>query len=405
VGVGCIDITPTGSVDITGVDGNTFTTVSIPLYAKAAVFALGDEKAAVITLDLGKYPTALAEEAMRAIGEQTGIPADRVMIVASHTHSGPFVDSYEGSLTQIMVEAVKLAEKDLEACQLAVASIDVENVAHNRRLLMKGEVWNDWMVPMSTEQARYLYPAEGPTDPQLQVLAAIKKDGTYKTFLWNYACHANFNNTDTISADYPGRVQEYLGEMLGYEIPALYLPGACGDINPNNAIESTAIALGDGILESLKNPTMLETQSISFKTTVLDIPTRENRAFAEEELKEKWPAQYEFFKKNHGNAIATIGETSKTYICTLQLGNEFVIVTNPAELFCQYGLDIKQNSPYAFTMVAELTNGYGGYVPTLTSFDNKGYETWFAEGSFMSENAGEMIRDESIRMLNAGEEE
>ena len=397
VGIGVVDITPQGNVAIAGnSEASQTTAVDFSLYAKAMVLALGEEKMAIVTLDTLKYPTELAVQAMEGIAAETGIPADQVMIVSSHTHSGPLYASYDDLLVQSIVAAVKLAAADLEPCQLAVASTTVSNVASNRRLMVKGEAWNAWMIPTST---RYLYTPEGPSDPQLQVLVATKKDGTYKTILWNYACHANSNNTGAISGDFPSRVQEYLNESLGYETQAMFLPGACGDVNPNNTVENTALPLGDGILECLKNMTALETQFLSFETMILDIPKRENPVFEAEDIQKKWPDQYAKYESYYNSAKMFQPESYKSYICLLKLGDTFAMITNPGELFCQYGLDIKAASPYAFTMSVEQTNGAVGYIPTLTAYANKSYETWYGEHSNISVNAGEMIRDASIEML------
>lgn len=401
VGVGCVDITPYDGVDLSSdMSDQLITKVEIPLSAKAVVFALGKEKATIVTLDSIKYSTEQAEAAMQAVGQQTGVPAEHVMIIASHTHNGARFDEMEGALMEQIVEAVKQAEKDLEPCQLALASTEVANVSHNRRLIVKDEVWNAWMLPTST---RHLYATEGPVDTQLQVLAAIRKNGSYKTILWNYACHANANNLmliEAVSADYPGRVQEMVAESLGYEVPTLFINGACGDVNPSNTVESTAYPLSEGILACLENMTAIETQALSFETTILDIPGRENPVFEDEDVREKWPDRYEYYKEEYQKALANAQETYKTYISMLRLGDDFALISNPAELFCQYGLDIKAGSPYTFTMVAELANGYVGYVPTVKSFEMKGYETWFDPSSCLTQNAGEMIRDTSIEMLN-----
>lgn len=404
VGVGTVDITPEGSVAIAGNSQASMSSeVSFPLCAKAVVFALGEQKAAVITLDTLKYPTELAQEAMEAIGRETGVPAEHVMIVSSHTHSGPHYSTYDGLLTQKMVEAVQQAEKDLESVELKVATIQVDGVAHNRRLLVDGSAWNTWMVKL--QQARYMYPAVGPMDPELQLLAAVTSEGTYKALLWNYACHANANNMGTVSADYPGRVQEYLNEQLGYTVTALFLPGACGDINPNNTIESIACPLGDGILEALKTAVPIQEESMRFSTTIVDIPTREDPVFADEEIRQKWPEQHASYESNFQNTLSGARESYPAYVCALQLGESFAMVSNPGELFCQYGLEIKEGSSYAFTMVVEQTNGALGYIPTLEDYTVGGYECWYGEHSNLSMQAGEMIRDASLKLLQSREGE
>ena len=61
------------------------------LYAKAAVLDDGKTKAALVACDLIGLPRAAVLEARRIIAEKTGIPADNVMISATHTHTGPVV--------------------------------------------------------------------------------------------------------------------------------------------------------------------------------------------------------------------------------------------------------------------------------------------------------------------------
>ncbi|MEN6544886.1 MAG: hypothetical protein ABFE07_02500, partial [Armatimonadia bacterium] len=50
------------------------------------------------------------------------------------------------------------------------------------------------------------------------------------------------------------------------------------------------------------------------------------------------------------------------------------IVGVPGEVLTEIGLQIKQRSPFAHTMVVSLANGCIGYLPTDDAVDEGGYE-------------------------------
>lgn len=76
------------------------------------------------------------------------------------------------------------------------------------------------------------------------------------------------------------------------------------------------------------------------------------------------------------------------------------ISSNPAELFVEFGLEIKRRSPFEVTLISELTNGYCGYVPTEESFAQGGYETHRSMfSSRIALNGGRIITEASIATL------
>ena len=184
---------------------------------------------AIVTLDTLKYPVDHVVRARRQIEKTTGIPAGNVIICASHTHRGPMWTYYKDQLATPIAEAVAIAVRDLTPCRLGTAKGKAEGVSECRRVIKDGQAWNRWQL---TPSEREKYPAEGPADPEFDVLAVIGKDGRYKAIVYNFACHAANTRDLIVSADYPGDVQQYVQKHLGYEVPTLFLTGACGDVNP-----------------------------------------------------------------------------------------------------------------------------------------------------------------------------
>ncbi len=71
----------------------------------------------------------------------------------------------------------------------------------------------------------------------------------------------------------------------------------------------------------------------------------------------------------------------------------------PAEMFTEFGLHTKAKSPFAHTIVAELANGWHGYIPTLEGFAHGGYESRFAYQSRLIPEAGDLMCDTALSLL------
>ena len=220
-GVGTVDITPTDPVVLAG-SPETLKSSSVGsrLYVRALVFAAGGQKLAIVTLDTLKYPVEHVVRARQQIERTTGIPASNVIICASHTHRGPLWPYYKDALVTPIAEAVGHAVRDLTPCRLGTSKGKAEGVSECRRVIKDGKAWGRWLLPPGEASK---YPAEGPADPEFDVLAVIGKDGRYKAVVYNFACHAAYTRELVVSADYPGDVQEYVQKRLGYDVPTLFL--------------------------------------------------------------------------------------------------------------------------------------------------------------------------------------
>ena len=187
-GVGIVDITPTDPVVLAGSPTELkSSSISTRLYVRALVLSAGGQKVAIVTLDTLKYPVEHVVRARQQIEQTTGIPASNVIICASHTHRGPLWTYYKDQLVTPIAEAVALAVRDLTPCRLGTSKGKAEGVSECRRVIKDGKPGTGGSCPPRNESK---YPAEGPSDPEFDVLAVIGKDGRYKAIVYNFACHA-----------------------------------------------------------------------------------------------------------------------------------------------------------------------------------------------------------------------
>jgi len=77
---------------------------------------------------------------------------------------------------------------------------------------------------------------------------------------------------------------------------------------------------------------------------------------------------------------------------------DFAICAIPFETFVETGLELKQRSPFARTMVISIANGYHGYLPTPEQHALGGYETWLGTCR-VQEDASVTIIDQLLKML------
>ena len=71
----------------------------------------------------------------------------------------------------------------------------------------------------------------------------------------------------------------------------------------------------------------------------------------------------------------------------------------PVELFSAFGARLKEASPFADTLVAELVNGWHGYVPNREAFEHGGYEPRVGYMSRLAPEAGDAMMDTAITLL------
>lgn len=437
------DITPDIGMEQPGGYGKSFhRTFHDACKVRAAVFQDGDNRVAILGLDALTVPRHLVLACRQAIEQKCGIPADSIMIAASHSHSsGPtgmvqpgefdhapeFVQklAYEKSsaadpiylerVQTAIVEATCEANEKLAALNVGFGSGIEDKVAFNRRFRMKSGFENTHPGQGNPD---ILGPA-GPTDPEVGVVAAWDDEGQLVGCIVNFVCHATLN-PGGISANYIYYLERVIRGVMGEQVIVVFTAGASGDVTQVDNLspyarpqpEQWSRMVGGCVgAEAVKVMYLMETTkdfAVASRNKVLQIQRRVPRP-------DRVRAAYELLETPNPKADATELTFAKETVMldaliqkepvvdaevqAVQVG-PVVFVSNPAEYFCQYGLDIKQGSDFPLTFPVSLANGCVGYVPTEEALGPRGggYETRLSSYSNLIPTAGTTFADEGIAL-------
>ncbi|MCC6444062.1 MAG: neutral/alkaline non-lysosomal ceramidase N-terminal domain-containing protein [Armatimonadetes bacterium] len=410
------------------------------LFARALVLDDGRTRLALVSCDLICIPRPLVEAARACISDECGIAPDHVMVCCSHIHTGPYTEDLFGSdrnaryleaLPDYIAGTVWAAWNRMEEARIGIGIGEIRSIAFNRRFRMKdGTVRTNPGIgnPDIIETA-------GPIDPELGVIKVARPDGTLRAVWVNYTVHTDVVGGTLLSGDYPGVLARCIQAQYGPETVALFANGACGDINHINIAGPKAQgglphAAWMGRILAAETMKVLEATSthpeVSLKAarTVISVPirrpTEEQLAWArnltakvEKQAGQADPAADPYSAQADAVPLIEMVYAEETLAVARQQAarpeepveaqairiGDAAIVTNPAELFVEFGLTIKSASPHRPTFVVELANGIVGYVPTDRAFDEGGYEPRLARSSKLVPEAGDMIVKASLEAL------
>jgi len=389
----------------------------------------GETQLLLASLDLLGVGGTLLVELRRQIETATGIPARSVVITCTHTHDGPVLnallhdaptnESYEAKLQGWLVEAAKEAVASARPARLGWGK-GVARVGYSRRMCWADGV-HTMYNPRGRESPQPLFTGlEGPDDPSHAVLFAVDARDKCIALIHNNTCHATcMENATFASADFPGEARALLRSALGADLPVLYLQGASGDISPwdlskprpadgeRRAREMGAVLAGETFeLIHRAQPTETPVLGHVFEDVEMGVrlPTPEALARAREiaALGEEKAGRGSYVLAVNG-VLALWDQFRDRPFDTLPVHairiGDCALVTNPCELYCQFGLDTKRRSPAAVTVVVQLADGSSGYCPTIPAIMGGGYSGEAIRWARLEPYAGYKLVEASCRLL------
>lgn len=410
---------------------------------RAAVFDDGKKRVALVGLDALVIRRATAQEARRRIAERTGIPPECVLLGASHSHSsGPvgmiLPGEYDHASPAVqdlaykhssnadakylerfisgIVEAVAAADAARTEALLNFGTGRAEGIAFNRRQRMKNGLTFSHARPGNPD----ILENAGPVDPEVAAIGAWTKDGKPLGVIVNFACHATTGPV-AYSANWIYYLERTIRGGLGADVPVVFLQGCCGDVTqvdnltpfaPKSSDYHGQLVGGTVGAEALKvlwraergaGPFAVESRVKTWKVKRrIPDPARVQRCAeaVKKSPKEVGATEWTFAKEIVLlDALIAKWPEEEVEVQAVQVGPA-VFLTNEAEFFVEYGLDLKKRSNFKLTIPVELANGCVGYVPTEEAFGpgGGGYETRLTSYSNLEVSAGRQFVEAALEL-------
>ncbi len=390
----------------------TSSQVDDPLHARCLALADGQTTLCLAIVDSCMVPRDVCDAVKRRVHERTGLPVERILIAATHTHSAPslmdyclgtrqdaaYVDYFVPRVAEGIVQAIGA----LEPAQAGWIVVDAPRHTHSRRWLHVpsafandpfGETTIRAMMHPGYQNPKYSGPS-GPVDTALTLMSIRSLDGRPLCVLSNYSMHY-FGAGQGFSADYFGDYARHVEAKLAATAAAspavaIMAQGTSGDLHwmdyaqperrgyqrAQYAKELAELALlGLGEVKHTRDVPLAMAEARLTVGRRLPSAARlqwaqalnQNRGDRRPNSQPEVYAEQAQWLHDHPQA--------ELVLQALSIG-ELGIAAIPNEVFAITGLQLKAQSPVQPLACFELANGAEGYIPPPEQHYLGGYTTW-----------------------------
>jgi hypothetical protein len=402
------------------------------IYARCLVMDDGGTKVAIVVVDSCMMPRDLLDRAKELASARIGIPPDRMLISATHTHSAPAAmgclgtdadSEYVRFLPGRLAEGIEKAAQALVPARAGWSVIDDFAHTHCRRWILRPDKMRSDPFGALTVRAN-MHPGyqnpdaigpSGPVDPALSLVSIQSADGKPLALLANYSMH--YFGSPIVSSDYYGVFAARLAERIGAgsgngPFVAMMSQGTSGDQmwmdygKPKSdlTLETYAREVADvayGAYQKIRYRSQVNVHMAEAKVSLRRrVPGPERLAWARELL-----AKMEGGKPRNQPEVYALEQiflhedpVRELTLQALRIG-DLGITAIPNEVFAITGLKLKAQSPLQPTFNIELANGAEGYIPPPEQHRLGGYTTWPARTAALEVEAEPRIVEALLELL------
>ena len=404
-----------------------------PVFVRALVLDNGSCRIALATIDVCILDTDLCHSIRNEAGRLVGIPADHIVVMATHTHSGgsvvgalgtPVDEVYAELVRQRTIDAIVKAASKPVPVRIGWKAVDYPEGTHCRVWITRpdtmlvdpfGDQTVRAMMHPGYQNPDYIGPC-GPVNSQLSVIALQTLDGKPFAVFANYPMH--YFGSGSISSDYFGIFCNMLEERLGVDSSGessglvLLSQGTSGDLHwmdydkPQVAVglNDYASRLADTAMELIADIQYHDWVPFDAKQVIPTIDRRRPDAFRLAWAREKVRDLDTIYPRDRSEvyayeAIFLDAEPRRDVpLQAIRIG-DVGISAIPCEVYAITGLKLAQRSPFEMQITLELANGGEGYIPPPEIYPFGGYNTWPARSAALVTSAETEIVEISLHLL------
>jgi len=358
---------------------------------RASALALEDSqgrKLIIASIDLIAVTKIVADPVYEIVEREIGVPRERLILAATHTHYGPefrpdkapffrIPDEYAakipavaGRVADVLARVIIESTKNLEPVRL-FARRTTAGFAHNRR---RGGI-KDGNASVKDI-----------LDQDVPVLDVVRPDGSRKAIVFGYACHNTTIPPEDCRycADWAGFAKEQL-ETSHPGATALFITGCGADQNPEprgsveisrrygaeigSAVEQSLQVAGDEITGSIQ----AGMEDIELALEPMTCERIDRMLTATDDPPAQLKGKYLRDQLDRGEALLT------SYSAPLQavkLGDNLLMILMSGETVVDWAIKFKREfaDRAKLVWVAGYCNDMYGYVPTRRVQQEGGYE-------------------------------
>lgn len=339
-----------------------------PLSAAALVLQIGEQKLAIVGLDLGRAPAEASLQRIRQrIKAEAGI--EHSFIAGSHSHHTPVLEltdapgkgkgrfdaaiRYYAQMEDGIVAAIVEANQKLVPAKLAAGSVQLADFNRNRHTKLEPK----------------------PSDRELAVLRLDDAQGKPLAVLVNFTAHPTMIPSSTLkfSADYVGALKAAVEQVTG--APAIFMQGAAGDQSANKGAYKDFQEYGQALgREAAKLAQSLQPQEV--KQPALQVREERFKFSSRTDLANpvvRGLYEKAFFPELIPNYIDEYADGVRPRLTVALLNEEIALVGASGEFFSNHALRLKERARVKHLFFFGYCNGYHQYFPTIEAVAEGGY--------------------------------